>query len=90
MCIFFEGPQYETVAEAKMARLLGADVVGMSTVVEAITAAHCGMPILGLSVVTALPTDVLEVSLSAEEVDKAAKLVEENFSNYVKDIVANM
>lgn len=88
--MFFEGPQYETVAEAKMARLLGADVVGMSTVVEAITAAHCGMPILGLSVVTALPTDVLEVSLSAEEVDKAAKLVEENFSNYVKDIVANM
>ncbi len=88
--MFFAGPQYETVAEARMARLLGADAVGMSTVVEAITAAHCGMPILGLSVVTALPTDMLEVSLSAEEVDKAAKLVEDNFSAYVKDIIANM
>ncbi|MBQ8168084.1 hypothetical protein IJZ97_01545 [bacterium] len=37
--------------------------------------------------VTALPTDMLEVSLSAEEVDKAAKLVEDNFSAYVKDII---
>ena len=73
-----------------MARLLGADAVGMSTVVEAITAAHCGMPILGLSVVTALPTDMLEILLSAEEVDKAAKLAEENFSSYVKDIIANI
>ena len=48
------------------------------------------MPVLGLSVVTALPTDMLDVSLSAEEVDKAAQLVAENFSEYVKDIVANM
>ena len=88
--MFFAGPQYETEAEARMARLLGADAAGMSTVVEAITAAHCGMPILGLSVVTALPTDMLEISLSAEEVDKAAKLAEGNFSGYVKDIIANM
>ena len=85
-----EEAQYETVAEARMARLLGADAIGMSTVTEAITAAHCGMPVLGLSVVTALPTDMLDVSLSAEEVDKAAQLVAENFSEYVKDIVANM
>ena len=88
--MFFEGPQYETVAEARMARLLGADAVGMSTVMEAITAAHSGKPVLGESEGTALPTDMLEVSLSAEEVDKAAKLVEENFSGYVKDIVANI
>ena len=39
---------------------------------------------------TALPTDMLEISLSAEEVDKAAKLVEATFPAYVKDIIANM
>ena len=42
------GPSYETPAEIRMARTLGADAVGMSTVTEALTAAHCGMPLLSL------------------------------------------
>ncbi|NJC68541.1 purine-nucleoside phosphorylase [Planosporangium thailandense] len=63
---FLPGPHYETPAEARMLRTLGADVVGMSTVIEAIAAREAGLELLGLSVVTAIeldsePTDPTEV-----------------------------
>lgn len=49
---FMPGPQFETPAEIRTIRTLGGDAVGMSTVTEALTAAHCGLPLLGISVIT--------------------------------------
>lgn len=85
--MFFTGPQFETPAEIRAARILGADAVGMSTVTEALTAAHCGMPLLCLSVMTNMAAGVLDQPLTAEEVDETGKMIAERFSNYMTRIV---
>ncbi|MBP5750682.1 MAG: purine-nucleoside phosphorylase, partial [Firmicutes bacterium] len=72
---FFPGPQFETPAEVRAARILGGDAVGMSTVTETLTAAHCGMPVLGLSLMTNMAAGVLEQKLSGEEVEETAQRV---------------
>lgn len=87
---FFSGPQYETAAEIRAARVLGADAVGMSTVPEALTAAHCQMPVLGLSLITNMAAGVLDQPLSHDEVKDNARQVEKPFREYVKDVLANM
>ena len=87
---FFTGPQFETPAEIRAARLLGGDAVGMSTVTEALTAAHCGMPLLCLSVMTNMAAGVLDQPLSDEEVDETAKMIAERFSFYVTKIVSRI
>ena len=86
--MYFPGPQYETPAEVRAARVLGADAVGMSTVTEALTAAHCGMSLLALSVMTNMAAGVLDRPLTNEEVDETAQLVAGRFSDYMKKIVA--
>ncbi|MCX4370590.1 MAG: purine-nucleoside phosphorylase [Dysosmobacter sp.] len=86
--MFFPGPQFETPAEIRAARILGADAVGMSTVTEALTAAHCGMPLLALSVMTNMAAGVLDRPLTDTEVDETANMIAGEFSEYVKKIVA--
>lgn len=86
--MFFPGPQFETPAEIRAARLLGADAVGMSTVTEALTAAHCDLPLLALSVITNMAAGVLDQPLSTGEVDEAAEKIAGAFSDYMKTIVA--
>ena len=72
--MYFPGPLYETPAEIRMARILGADAVGMSTVPEAIVAAQCGIACLGVSCITNLAAGVSPHKLSHQEVmDTAAK-----------------
>ncbi|MBQ7826189.1 MAG: purine-nucleoside phosphorylase [Clostridia bacterium] len=84
---FFTGPQFETPAEIRAVRILGADAVGMSTVTEALTAAHCGMPLLCLSVMTNMAAGVLDRPLTDGEVDETAKTISTRFAAYVRKIV---
>lgn len=76
---FMPGPQFETPAEIRMLRTLGADMVGMSTVPEAIMAAACGVKVLGVSIISNMAAGVLDRPLSGEECDEAAALVQEPF-----------
>lgn len=87
---FFTGPHFETPAEIRAARLLGADAVGMSTVPEALTAAHCGMPLLGISLMTNMAAGVLAQPLSGDEVDETAMRVAADLRAYVKRIVEEL
>ncbi|WP_325200604.1 purine-nucleoside phosphorylase [Oscillibacter sp.] len=86
--MFFPGPQFETPAEIRAARFLGADAAGMSTVTEALAAAHCALPLLALSVITNMAAGVLDRPLSGEEVDETAERIAGPFSEYMKTILA--
>lgn len=87
---YFCGPQFETPAEIRAARMLDADAVGMSTVTEALTAAHCKMPLLGLSLITNMAAGVLKAPIRGAEVDETAQRVSEAFQLYVRDIVRHL
>lgn len=69
----FPGPHYETPAEVRMAGVLGADLVGMSTTLEAIAARHCGLEVLGISLVTNLAAGISPQPLSHAEVIEAGQ-----------------
>ena len=82
--MYFPGPQYETPAEIRAARFLGADAVGMSTVPEAIVARHCGMNVLGFTLCTNMAAGVLDQPLSGEEVIEAGNAAAPRFSALVR------
>ena len=87
---FMPGPQFETPAEIRAIRILGGDAVGMSTVTEALTAAHCGLELLGFSVITNMAAGMLDQPLTTDEVSETGRLVEEKFSAYLKSILREM
>ena len=87
---FMPGPQFETPAEIRAIRLLGGDVVGMSTVTEALTAAHCGLPVLAMSVVTNMAAGVLDRPLTTEEVDETGEMIAGKFSAYLRRVIREM
>lgn len=87
---YFGGPQFETPAEIRAMRLLGADAVGMSTVTEALTAAHCGMDLLALSLMTNMAAGVLPERLSPQEVSVAAKEASTRFSALLREIISTI
>jgi purine-nucleoside phosphorylase len=81
------GPSYETPAEIEALRRMGADMVGMSTVPEVITARHLGMKVLGLSMITNMAAGISEKPLSHEEVIEVSKRVSLKFNKLVKGII---
>ncbi len=84
------GPSYETPAEVRMLRTLGADLVGMSTVPEAIAARHMGARVLGLSCVTNLAAGVSPNALSHEEVTETAARVRGQFEALLAGILGRL
>ena len=84
------GPQYETPAEVRMLRALGADLAGMSTVPEVIAARHMGARVLGISCVTNLAAGVTGEKLSHEEVTATAARVRETFVRLLDRILVRV
>ena len=82
-----QGPTFETPAEYKMVKILGADAVGMSTVPEVIVAKHMGMTCFGISVITDLGVEGIVEAVSHEEVQKAAKGSEKNIGLLVAEFI---
>jgi len=84
---WWTGPSYETPAEIKMIRILGADAVGMSTVPEALVASHMDMKVLGISCLTNMASGILDQKLSHQEVLEVAASVNQKFRNLIKNII---
>ena len=85
--IAFSGPSYETPAEIRMCRTLGADAVGMSTVPEVIAARHMGIRVLGISCITNMAAGVLPQPLNHEEVLEVARKARDTFGSLVQTII---
>ena len=81
------GPSYETPAEIRMARTLGADAVGMSTVPEVIAAAHMNLPVAGISCITNLAAGLAQHPLTHQEVVEVARAVEGKFSDLLRSFI---
>ncbi|KAJ8144275.1 hypothetical protein OY671_002611 [Metschnikowia pulcherrima] len=86
----FPGPHYETPAEVRMAGILGADLVGMSTTLEAIAARHCGSEVLGVSLVTNLAAGISPTPLSHAEVIEAGQAAGPRISALSADIAKSV
>ncbi|RKQ89912.1 purine-nucleoside phosphorylase [Mycolicibacterium mucogenicum 261Sha1.1M5] len=84
----FRGPHYETPAEVRYAGIIGGDIVGMSTALEAIAAREAGMEILGFSLITNLAAGIQETPLSHEEVIAAGKEAEPRLAALLTEVVA--
>jgi purine-nucleoside phosphorylase len=84
---FFSGPTYETPAEVRMAQILGADAVGMSTAPEVIVASHSSMDVIGISCITNMAAGILDQPLDHEEVIETTQKVKAEFLSLVKAVV---
>ena len=81
--MYFPGPQYETPAEVRAARVLGGDAAGMSTAPEVIVAGHCGMRVLGFTLLSNMAAGILDQPLTEQEVLDAAEACRDKFSRLV-------
>lgn len=84
------GPSYETPAEIRMFRTLGADAVGMSTVPETIAARHAGIEVLGISCISNMAAGMLDQPLSHQEVMETGEKVKETFIRLVKGVLSGL
>jgi purine-nucleoside phosphorylase len=84
------GPSYETPAEIRFLRTIGADAVGMSTVPEAIAARHMGLEVLGISCITNMAAGVLPQPLNHDEVMETARRVRGSFISLLEGIVERL
>lgn len=87
---YMSGPQYETPAEIKMLKLMGADLVGMSTVAEVIAAAQCKIRVLCISCVSNMAAGITGAAISEAEVLEAGKKISSSFASLITDITKNI
>ncbi|WBW50599.1 purine-nucleoside phosphorylase [Peptoniphilus equinus] len=85
--MFFTGPTYETPAEVRMARILGADACGMSTVPEVIVARHRGVEILGISCCTNMAAGILDQPLDHKEVIAVSAQIKDDFKKLISAVI---
>ncbi len=84
------GPSYETPAEIRYLRAIGADLVGMSTVPEVIAAAHLGIRVLGISCVTNMAAGILDQPITTEEVLETGERVKADFVALLRAVIPRM
>lgn len=84
------GPSYETPAEIRALRTLGADAVGMSTVPEVIALSHMQIPVIGISCITNMAAGILPRKLTHEEVIETTARVEQEFGSLLIDLIARL
>jgi purine-nucleoside phosphorylase len=84
------GPSYETPAEIRYLRAIGADLAGMSTVPEVIAAAHMGIRVLGISCVTNMAAGILDQPITTEEVLETGERVKADFTALVRAVIPRM
>jgi purine-nucleoside phosphorylase len=84
------GPSYETPAEIRYLRAIGADVVGMSTVPEVIVANHMGMKVLGISCVTNMAAGILPQKINHEEVLETGAMVRDTLVKFLKALLPRL
>ena len=87
---FATGPQFETPAEIRAMRILGGDAVGMSTVTEAITAAHCGIKILGFSLISNMAAGVYDQPVTTEEVNIEGAKAKDKMMRLIASVIKSM
>lgn len=85
--MWFSGPTYETPAEVRLASIVGADAVGMSTVPEVIVANHEGIKVVGISCITNMASGILDKALNHDEVVETSIKVKGKFESYVREII---
>ena len=85
--VYRKGPDYDTPAEIRAMRILGADAVGMSTVPEAIIANHCGIKVSAIACITNMAAGIADEKLSHEDVKKTAENVKTKFKEIIKEYI---
>lgn len=85
---YLQGPSYETPAEIKALRVMGADAAGMSTVPEAVVARHSGIKVVGVSCITNMAAGIEKIPLSHEDVKIIAEKVKDVFKNIIKEYIS--
>ena len=84
------GPSYETPAEIRFLRTIGADVVGMSTVAEVVVARHCGMKVLAISVVTNMAAGIVDQPINHAEVLEIGQRIKGQFSALLRSLIPQL
>lgn len=87
---YMTGPAYETPAEIRMLRVIGADAVGMSTVPEVLTASHASMNVIGISCISNMAAGILDQPITEEEVIEAGKMVKDKFAKLLRSIIGQL